>query len=160
MKKVLLGIIVLLFTSTAYGQVLILNSPETLAVPTADKLFLKQVQIDVQGQSIMVMYQFLDVENKAIPMSGTATTNRTWYCVNRPAQLVENCVAEFDPYLGCTGPGTGANLDPGSTCFTDTFSFAIRSQDVGVQIGKGLRALIWNKMRPSVLTGTNDATLP
>lgn len=160
MKKVLFAIIVLLFTSTAYAQVLTLNSPETLAVPTSDKLFLKQVQIDVQAQSIRVMYQFLDAENKPIPEPGTAEVNRFWYCVERPAQLVENCTELHKPYWGCTGLGTGEDLDPGSTCFSTTFGYAIKGGDVGIQVGKGLRALLWNKMRPSVLTGTNNATLP
>lgn len=45
-------------------------------------------------------------------------------------------------------------------CFDDTFSFVIRTQDAGTSIGKGLRALIWSKMRPAILTGANNATLP
>lgn len=44
------------------------------------------------------------------------------------------------------------------TCFTDVFSFQVRSQDVGTAIGAGLRQLIWNKFRADVLTGSNNGT--
>jgi hypothetical protein len=160
MKRLFIIIAILLFSSTAYAQVLTLNSPESLAVPTASKLDLKEIRIDIGSKSLMVMYQFMNDDGTLIPMQGSSQTLRNWMCVDRAAQLESQCTGVGEPYRGCTGVGTGTNLDPGSTCFTDTFSFAIRAQDVGVAIGKGLRALIWNKMRPNVLTGTNNATLP
>lgn len=43
-------------------------------------------------------------------------------------------------------------------CFTDVFTFHIRSQDVGKSIGAGLRSLIWNKFKAAMLTTGNDGT--
>lgn len=160
MKRILLAMAIVLVAVSAQAQVLTLNTPETLAVPTAPKLFLKEVNINVQDQTVKVVYQFMTEDNQPIPMPRTSIVDRAWYCSNRAAQLAENCTGLHEPYFGCTGVGIGENLDPGSTCFSDTFGFAVRSQDVGVQIGKGLRALIWSKMRPDILTGTNNATLP
>ena len=160
MKKLLLALMIVLMAGVVNAQVLTLNSTETLAVPTAAKLDLRTVTIDVTNQSVSVVYTFLDASNKIIPIAGSSLYNRTWECRNRNPQLVANCVGVNNPYTGCTGVGTGSGLDPGSTCFTDTFSFVIRTQDVGTPIGKGLRALIWSKMRPDVLTGANNATLP
>lgn len=142
-----------------YAQVLTLNSTETLAVPTAAKLALDVVSINVQEKTVKVEYRFLTAGDINI-LTPTGNITRTWYCVDRDAQLAANCTGLHTPYWGCTGVGTGENLDPGSTCFTDTFSFVIRTQDVGTMLGKGLRALIWSKMRPDVLTGSNNATLP
>jgi len=43
-------------------------------------------------------------------------------------------------------------------CFSDVFTFQVREVDVGTSIGHGLRTLIWNKMRPDILTGANNGT--
>ena len=45
------------------------------------------------------------------------------------------------------------------TDFSDVFGFLMRCpQDGGVKIGVGLRTLIWNKVKASILTGGNDGT--
>lgn len=142
------------------AQVLILNSTETLAVPTAAKLDLRNININVTNKTITVTYRFLSSGDIAIPIPGGDTFNRTWTCFDRDAELVANCTGVGIPYPCCTGVGTGTGCNPGSTCFTDTFSYVIKGTDNGTVLGKGLRALIWNKMRPDVLTGTNNATLP
>ena len=164
MKKLILMItmLVVFISSLALAQVLTLNSAETLAVPTATKLDLRNINIDVTNKTVNVTYRFIAESGEVIPVLGGGRTqvDRLWQCRDYAAQDVAQCASVGVPYPGCTGPGTGVGLDPGSTCFADTFAFAIRTQDVGVQIGKGLRALIWAKMRPSVLTGANNATLP
>ena len=161
MRKIALAVLmVLVFCGVSYGQVLTLNSAETLAVPTATKLDLRNINIDVTNKLVTVTYRFLAADNGPIPLSSGGQVNRTWECRDIPAQLAANCTGAGEPYPGCTGAGTGTGLYAGDTCFTDTFSFVMRTQDVGTQIGKGLRALIWSKMRPSVLTGANNATLP
>ena len=134
MKYFILTLLMLvLFSGVGNSQVLTLNSPETLAVPTATKLELKKINIDIGSKTIAVIYRFLDSTGKPIPISDSSVTDRIWRCTDS---------------------------DPESLCFTDTFSFVIRTQDVGTPIGKGLRALIWSKMRADVLTGSNNATLP
>jgi len=153
-------VMVVCFFNVSYGQVLTLNSPETLAVPTAAKLDLRNVTIDIGNKVMIVTYRFLTSADAVIPTSDSFTINRTWTCRDKPTQLAADCTGVGVPYGGCTGVGTGTGLDPGSTCFTDTFAFVIRTQDVGVQIGKGLRALIWNKMKGDVLSAGNNATLP
>lgn len=160
MKKYILLLVVLLIAGVASAQVLTLNSAETLSVPTATKLDLNLIQIDAEKQTIGVRYRFMDAGGHYISEAGNPEIFRWWYCTDRAPELAANCTELHNPYWGCTGVGTGENLDPGTTCFTDTFRFAVREQDVGTPIGKGLRALIWNKMKKSVLTGTNDATLP
>ena len=160
MRKCFIALLmVLLFSSVSYSQVLTLNSPEALAVPTATHIELTKVNIDVTRQSVDVTYRFLASGGGTIQAPG-GNVDRNWHCENRAPQLVANCTALNEPYRCCTGVGTGTGCDVGSTCFTDTFGFVIRAQDVGVGIGKGLRALIWSKMRPDVLVGSNNATLP
>ena len=107
MKKIILVVIALLFSSTAYGQVLTLNSPETLAVPTATKLDLRTVAINVTDQNITVTYRFIDADNQPIPVKGSNALDRTWRCQERAEQLAADCTAEHTPYWGCTGVGTG-----------------------------------------------------
>jgi len=168
MKRFTLAlIIVFALTGTGMAQVLTLNSPEALSVPTATKLDLRNINIDVTRKNITVTYRFLDASNNPIQSSENVRyRDRTWQCQDTdavPAFDVATCTGVGVPNPCCTGVGTGTGCfagTPADTCFTDTFSFAIRSQDVGVAIGKGLRALIWSKMRPAVLTGTNNATLP
>ncbi len=161
MKKLIVSLfIVAALCGASYAQVLTLNSPESLAVPTATKLDLRNINIDVTNKLVTVTYRFLGADNGPIPRVGNVTVDRTWTCQDVPAQLAADCTGVGVPYNGCTGVGTGTGLYAGDTCFTDTFSFSIRSQDVGVALGKGLRALIWAKMRPAVLTGANNATLP
>lgn len=161
MKKLFIALFLVLFlASVASAQVLTLNSAETLAVPVATKLDLRNINIDVTSKLVTVTYRFLGADNNPIPTPGSSQVNRVWQCQDIPAQLAANCTGVGAPYAGCTGVGTGTGLFAGDTCFTDTFAFVIRTEDVGTMLGKGLRALIWAKMRPAVLTGTNNATLP
>lgn len=160
MKKIIFGwLMVFVFAGITNAQVLTLNSTETLAVPTAAKLALDTVTIEVQNKTVKVDYRFLTATDITI-IQPNGQSVRSWYCTDRDPQLAANCTGVGTPYKCCTGVGTGTNCDPGSTCFSDTFGFVIRTQDAGTSIGKGLRALIWSKMRPDVLTGANNATLP
>ena len=167
MKKFLCSFFLILAIATvANGQVLTLDSPEALAVPTATKLDLRNINIDVRSKMVTVTYRFVSEADNPIPVQTTNQVDRTWTCRDTdavPAFDVATCTGVGVPRACCTGVGTGTGCfegTPADTCFTDTFSFNIRSQDVGVAIGKGLRALIWSKMRPAVLTGANNATLP
>lgn len=146
------------FACFGQAQVLKLNLSEQLAVPTATKLDFRKVTIDVTNKQLDVIYRFLDAAGRDIPNPGTVDVDRKWSCYDRDNQNLA-CTGAGAPYECCTGEGTGT-CSTGSTCFTDTFLFTIRSQDVGTRIGKGLRALIWNKMKSAVLTSGNDATLP
>ena len=166
MKRLMLVIFVILtWVGVGNAQILTLDSPEALAVPTATKLDLKTININVDDKLVTVTYRFLDGSGNYI-LTTAGRVDRTWQCRDSaavPAFNVATCTGVGAPDPCCTGAGTGTGCfegTPADTCFTDTFSFNIRSQDVGVAIGKGLRALIWSKMRPAVLTGTNNATLP
>jgi len=70
----------------------------------------------------------------------------------------DNCTGANEPWDCCTGSETGTCPEILDTCFTDVFSFSIRTQDVGTSIGLGLRTLIWNQMKNDILTGVNDGT--
>jgi hypothetical protein len=160
MKKMLMTIVLILgLAVSSYAQVLDLNTPEALAVPTATKLDLRTINIDVSNKAVLVTYRFLAADGGPIPAPGSAV-DRTWQCRDIAAFDTARCTAAGVPDACCTGVGTGTGCYAGDTCFTDTFSFVIRTQDAGTPIGKGLRALIWSKMRPAVLTGSNNATLP
>jgi hypothetical protein len=78
-------------------------------------------------------------------LSNSGNPDRKWICLDAPEVLV-------DP------PIDNTVIAPEQTCFTETFGFAIRAQDVGSAIGVGLRNLLWNKMKADVLTGGNDGT--
>ena len=115
---------------------------------------------------ISVKFRYRDstgevVDVIAIPACTRCNIRRgwvTWTCREREEELVANCTDVDEPYGGCTGVGTGSNLDPGDSCFTDIFTFQIRQQDVNTSIGIGLRTLIWNEMKHDVLTGANEGT--
>jgi hypothetical protein len=167
MKKLVLAIcMMLVFYGIGYAQVLNLNSAETLSVPTATKIELRNINIDVTRKTITVTYRFLNDNSKPIQTIESGAVDRTWRCWDAdavPAFDPLTCTGAGVPNRCCTGAGTGTGCFEGTaaiTCFTDTFSFVIRTQDAGTPIGKGLRALIWSKMRPDVLTGANNATLP
>ena len=162
MKYALLVVcFVLMLAPVSYAEIATLATPEVLEVPTAAKIELQSILIDVTSKRVLVTYRFLTTANKLIPVPYGGRYDREWNCADRPAQLVANCTGVNTPYPGCTGVGTGSGLDPGSTCFTDTFKYVIKAGDVGTVLGVGLRTLIWSKMKGDVLpTPGNTATFP
>ena len=127
-KKLLVTIAIILFSFNAFAFTLTL--PEPLTPPTATKLEVLKIQINENQKSLFVYYRFLSDTNEEIYVASGKTGTRMWAC------------QDLDAVEG------GA---PASTCFTDTFSFVIRNQDVGKKIGTGLWQLIWSKMKPDVL---------
>lgn len=84
----------------------------------------------------------------------------TWTVQNIPDDPETDsslCVDVNDPWPCCTGPGTG-DCDESNPEFSNIFLFQIRSQDVGTPIGRGLRNLIWHRMKDDVLTEGNDGS--
>lgn len=107
------------------ADTVVLNSPESLTVPTAAKLDWRLGSIDAQERVLTVYYRWRDSDGHVIDRGRGDRWDR-WECAGE--------------------------------CFTDVFSFQVRSQDVGTAIGAGLRQLIWNKFRRDVLTGSNNGT--
>jgi len=165
MKKliVLLVFIGLLIPVLAISDSITLTSPETLQVPTSQKLDWYIDRIDASAKLLRVAYRWRGSSGEVISL-GTRNPWMTWDCRNRPAIPafdVGTCLDVADPHPCCTGLGTGSGCPagtPADTCFSDVFGFTIRTQDVGTGIGVGLRTLIWNKMRQSILTGANNGT--
>jgi len=115
-----------------------LTSPETLSSPTAAKIGGWIVtKIDATNKVLQVQYRWLGTENNVIHLN-SVNPWYTWTC----RDIVDD-------------PETPEN--EASTCFSDVFGFQIRAQDVGTKIGVGLRTLIWNKFKTSVIPG-NDGT--
>lgn len=138
-----------------------LNTPETLEVPVAHKLNWTEVTLKRDRRQLIVRYQYLDASDSPIRRT-RGEVNYNWVCQDvedDPATDNAQCTMDRFPWECCTGPGTG-NCDETDTCFSDIFQFEIRAQDVGLMIGKGLRDLIWNKMKtdPSVISPGNDGS--
>jgi len=163
MKKFLVLVCFVMLMGTASADVITLDNPEQLAVPTAPTMVWDYVYIDNQNKLMRVYYHWQNADGTRIKLDGKYTQQH-WTCRDMdeiPAFDPLTCVDVDDPDDCCTGPGTGENCYPGEpalTCFTETFGFAIRPQDVGTKIGIGLRQLIWFKMRDDVLSAGNDGT--
>jgi len=139
MKKLLIIVLsALLFAAVSWADEITLNNPEALAPPTAVKIDFRQIKINLNPNWLELDFRFLDVNGEEI-LGPNGRTQRLWRCQN----MIDN-------------PTTPEN--EASTCFTDLFMFVIRAQDVGTPIGRGLRNLIWNKMKSDVLSGGNDGT--
>lgn len=161
MKTFIIALSILAFaliSVPAFADRVVLNSIEALTPATGAKMDWEITGIRPASKFLGVRYRWLDADNTPIQLAGSSSTWRTWTCVDRAAQLAADCTGEGEPYLGCTGVGTGENLDPGETCFTGVFGFAIRSQDVGTTLGAGLKTLLWNKFRQDVLSSGNNGT--
>ena len=164
MKKALLVItLLLLAASVVSADVIVLDTPESLSVPTAPRLVWDEIRINNQGKILRVFYHWENADGTQIRNTSGRTQN-IWRCFDRaeiPAFDVGTCIDIDDPHPCCTGAGTGTGcpeLVPAVTCFTDTFGFTIRQVDVDTKLGLGLRALIWSKMKDDILTPGNDGT--
>ena len=162
MKKVLFSTIVLLvFALPAFADTIVLNDPEDLDTPTSSVLVWDEVRIENQGKRMRVIYHWENATGQQI-MLANRRQQQVWWCMDRdeiPAQDPLDCTDVGVPYECCTGAGTGTGCYGGQaaeTCFSDTFGFTIRTQDVGTKLGLGLRTLIWSKMRDDILTTGND----
>ena len=145
MRKEFISIVlVILLSGVSYAGVRIdLNSNESLSVPTAVAMEWRKVDIDIEAKSVTIIYRWIDADGDRIVLrSDSRSPDLRWYCQDIPQRInpIDNTVI------------------PAVTCFTDTFGFSIRAQDVGTTIGVGLRNLLWNKMKPEILTGGNDGT--
>lgn len=139
LRLLLLSLILLGFAVPALAQRVTLTNPETLAVPTATRLVWDRVEIRPAAQLLRITYHWEDSAGAHIPLGNTGRTAQTWICANR-----------------VDDPDTPQ--DETDTCFGDTFGFVIRSADVGTPLGRGLRQLLWSKMRPAVLSAGNTGT--
>lgn len=162
MRKItglILAVIVLLcFAKFGFCESITLDSPETLATPSAARIGdWEIIKINADRKLLAVQYSWRDSSNDIINMGNGHVGLNVWYCrdIETPGENA-NCVDVDDPYDCCTGVGTGTCDGMDDTCFTDVFGFNMRAEDVGTAIGVGLRQLIWNKMKADILTGIND----
>ena len=161
MKKLILILVAMLLCfGSAGADSITLDSTETLSTPTTQKIGEWYIDyISASKKRLVVRYYWEDASGVPIVLHGA---NRhawqTWTCRDRQEGDNAECLDVDDPWDCCTGSGTGDCPEILDSCFTDVFSFSIRSQDVGMSIGLGLRTLIWNEMKSDVLTGGNDGT--
>jgi len=118
------------------GDRINLNTAEALAPPTATWIEWKELHIDISSKIMQVKYVWHD-DSGVIPVNGQIT--QTWTIRNIPD----------DPET----PEDETNPE-----FDNLFGFAIRAQDVGTKIGRGLQLLIWSRMKDDILTPGNDGT--
>jgi hypothetical protein len=143
MKKIILAMFVLVFLAGfAHADKLTLNSSQTAVSPITTVLDWRNVNIDLSNRNniLTVIYFKLNAAGQRIPMEN-GKVRRTWICRNK-------------------ADDSETPADESSTCWTDVFMFAIRTQDVGTSIGRGLRQLILNQMKqdPTVFDAGNDGT--
>jgi len=158
-KKAMLAVMVsMLVSGVVFADRITLTTPETLSPASATHMDWFVDKINAKDKVLEVSYIWRNVDNLPIYL-GTPNVWHTWTCQDIPVPGTNaECTLVEVPYPCCTGPGIGTCDDMEDTCFTDVFSFKIRSQDVGTSIGVGLRTLIWNKMRADILTGGNTGT--
>lgn len=157
MKRLVFAVVValLVLPLTVHADRVTLGTAETLAVPTSALLDWRVTLIDAKTKTLEVSYQWLDANLNPIRANTAGQTWRVWTCRDRAPELVASCTEPGIPYACCTGPGAGTGCDPGDDCFSSIFRFKVRAQDVGTDIGIGLRTLIWNKFKAQQLSAGN-----
>lgn len=158
-KLFVLFVSILIFASLSWADDVLLTNPETLSVPTAVILQVQNIRLDNIHKTLTVTYRWIAGDGSGpIRVANSDTWDRYWTCsdiADDPSTDAALCVGPGDPWPCCTGAGTG-DCDETDTCFSDTFGFTIRAQDVGTRLGLGLRALIWSKMKIDILSPGND----
>lgn len=144
MKSIIPILLVLFAVSIVHADILTLNTSENEVTPSVSSIELAEVFIDLEGRNneLTVYYYKLNSEGKRIPDPDTLRTRRLWKCRNY-ADNPDTPEDESDP------------------CFSDIFLFVVRNADVGTPIGRGLRQLIWNRMKKDlkvVKTKDNDGS--
>lgn len=132
-----------------------LNNPELLSVPTAAKLRIERIAFNPQENSGFIIYKFLTVDGVEI-FAPNGRADRIFVFSDRPAQKVIDCLDVGHPYTGCTGAGTGENLDPGDKSYSDVYDFLLTAADNNKKMGNVLWRKIWEKMKPAILSPAND----
>ena len=161
MKKIVLAVMLAVFLCVpVYADRINLNQEESIDAPVSQRLDWYIDYIDAATNTIIVEYRWIDANETPIRDRDSFRSWHTWIghdIPDNPATDVTQCIGPGDPWPCCTGIGEG-DCDETVTTFSDIFRFEIRSQDVGMKIGVGLRTLIWNKMKQDILTPGNDGT--
>jgi len=163
MKRIVILVLVavLIAATMIQAQVITLNTKETVAVPTVDKIQIKNVNIDINGKSIEITYRFLDATNNAIPKMDTMSSERKWKCFDKPAIDAGKCTGIGEPYECCTDVGKGNNCFTGDLCWTNSYSYIPKAEEADKSgIGGMFIKRIWDLFKVSILTAGNDGTLP
>jgi hypothetical protein len=160
MKKLFI-IIVMCFLLPIFSSAeeLVLDTPKPISTPEISSYDWEAIIINRDDKTLVVRYNSLDSNGDKITFSNGRQL-KSYVCQNipdDPGTDVNDCVSEGEPYACCTGFGTG-NCDESDPCFDDIFGFEIRTQDVGTKIGIGLRNLIKNKFKNSVIGAGNDGS--
>ena len=134
--KTLIFSLILAMSTFCYADEYILDTPETEISPITVRYDWQNVNIDLANNILTIFYNKLNDTGQAIPKPN-GRTRRVWACQNR-----------------ADDPETPE--DETETCWSDVFMFAIRTQDVGTPIGRGLRMLIKNQMSAAGLIGTGS----
>jgi len=141
----------------AYADTVTLNNTEEMFPPSATQIEFKRILIDLNAHHMIVWYSWRD-SGGVIQKDGKII--HTWSIGNisdDPETDNALCVGEGDPWPCCTGAGTG-ECDESDPAFNNLFLFQVRQQDVGTPIGRGLRNLIWSRMKNDILSEGNDGS--
>ena len=155
MKKVLLfTVFFLLCSGIVYADTVVLNSTETVpSAPSniATRVVWNKVIVRPAEKTCLVEFKWRDSAGNDI---GDWKYFQCRDYANQSGQLLNaDCTAIGAPYECCYGNQVGV-----CQCFSDTFGFIVRTQDVGTKIGIGFRQLIWNQFKKVFLGAGNDGT--
>ena len=158
MSRFFLFFVLIMFAHLSIADRIVLDADETIDTPTAKKMDWEIYKISAGDKVLAVKYRWIDSAGNPIRNRDSNRSWHKWMCRNI-ADLhdasTEDCTGAGEPAACCTGAGTGT-CDDSDMCFSDVFGFAIRTQDVGTNIGVGLRSLIWTRMKDDVLSSGND----
>jgi hypothetical protein len=156
--KVLISFLVLLISAVCYAEQITLTTPQPVVAPSAVKISDWEItRINAERKLLSVRYRWRDATGDVIDFKSKDGWH-TWTCQDIEVQGTNaECIEAGNPYPCCTDAGAGTCDGMVDTCFSDVFGFTIRSQDVGVKMGVGLRTLIWNKMKTDIIPGNDGA---
>jgi hypothetical protein len=149
--------IVTLLIPQAGAEIVVLDSPHQITPSEADNLEWEIVELNSTNKKLVVKWRWRDSGSRVLMDVGSDRYGwNTWTCENIevPGENSE-CIDEGVPNECCTGYQEGSCDDMLDTCFSDIFGFEIRQQDVGTNIGIGLRTLIWNRWKQEELPNNN-----
>ena len=137
MKKIVFLIAAMLLVTTgASAELIVLNESEELTVRESNRMQWDIVKNDKYTERIEVEYYFLDQDWKIIPVR-TRTGLHTWECIN---------AEEDDP----------ATPYDDRTCFDEIYRAKGSAIGANEELGEKQKALIWAKFRSAKLKKQNN----
>lgn len=157
MKRLLIVLALIAFPCISLAADLTLATPEKVSPQEYNKIKLGSFEVNFDEQTITYHYQLIAADGQAVPKKD-GTTSRTFVCFERAEQIAANCTENGVPYNGCTGAGTGENLLPAVTCFSEVYNRDPKEVGAGKNVGGAFRETLIKKVTSSILSAGNTAT--